>query len=188
MTTHDGYAGKNSLARPTRRKPEVREGRLLQLLSIAVSLLSSLQCSPPRLAGTKQALESAVLVSLTGNEAFHLSEYIGRPLMLNFWASWCVPCRQELPRLQSLHREFSGHVQIIGINTADEKQAARAFLLDRHVGYPNAFDRDGSLQRELGLRGLPATVFVSRNGTVVGRIQGVFPEAQLRKYVRVLAP
>ena len=93
----------------------------------------------------------------------------GRPMVLNFWASWCVPCRTEMPLLEKANREWRGRIEFIGIDTNDTKGEALAILARVQVTYPSAFDPTGTLAQTYGLYGLPVTVFISANGRIQGR-------------------
>ena len=101
-----------------------------------------------------------------------LAGFRGNPLVVNFWASWCIPCRTEMPLLQQAYRTANGQVQFLGIDSNDTSSAATAFLHQVHVTYPVGSDDGGSTATEYGLFGLPTTVFISPNGRIVGRIVG----------------
>jgi cytochrome c biogenesis protein CcmG/thiol:disulfide interchange protein DsbE len=110
----------------------------------------------------------------TSHGVLSLSTFRGRPLVINFWASWCVPCRTEMPLLEKAYRAEGGKVAFIGIDTNDTPAAARAFLGKVHVTYPTASDTKGSLAAKYGLFGLPTTIFISSTGKVLGRHIGQF--------------
>jgi len=103
-----------------------------------------------------------------------LKSFRGRSLVINFWASWCVPCRTEMPLLEKAYRAEGGNVAFVGIDTNDTPAAARAFLAKVHVTYPVASDTNGSLALKYGLFGLPTTIFISATGKVLGRHIGQF--------------
>ena len=96
----------------------------------------------------------------------------GKPLVVNFWASWCIPCRTEMPLLEQAYRTSNGRVQFLGIDSNDTSNAAIAFLRQVHVTYPVGSDDGGTTATEYGLFGLPTTVFISPSGRIVGRIIG----------------
>ena len=110
----------------------------------------------------------------TSHRVLSLSTFRGHPLVINFWASWCVPCRTEMPLLEKAYRSEGGKVSFIGIDTNDTPAAARAFLAKVHVSYPTASDTKGNLAAKYGLFGLPTTIFISANGKVLGRHIGQF--------------
>ena len=87
----------------------------------------------------------------------------GRPLVLNFWASWCVPCRQEMPAFQRMWDKYSDDgVQIVGVNVQDSAEGARAFVKELGITYPVGID-EGSLSNDLHVTGLPQTFFIDSN-------------------------
>ncbi|MHB1087588.1 MAG: TlpA family protein disulfide reductase [Acidimicrobiales bacterium] len=110
----------------------------------------------------------------TSHRVLSLSTFQGRPLVINFWASWCVPCRTEMPLLEKAYRPEGGKVAFVGIDTNDTPAAARSFLAKVHVSYPVASDTKGNLAAKYGIFGLPTTIFISANGKVLGRHIGEF--------------
>ena len=85
----------------------------------------------------------------------------GRPIVLNFWASWCIPCREEMPAFERMWARYEDEgVQIIGVNIQDSEEGAREFVEEIGVTYPIALDTKGTLGNQLGVRGLPQTFFI----------------------------
>jgi cytochrome c biogenesis protein CcmG/thiol:disulfide interchange protein DsbE len=110
-----------------------------------------------------------------------LADFRGRPLVLNFWASWCYPCQTEMPLLESASRSARGAVQFIGVDTDDTRKAAAAFLARTHVSYVSLFmPRPGPVSTAYQLVGLPITVFISARGRVLGRHIGQLDAATLK--------
>lgn len=110
-----------------------------------------------------------------------LADFAGRPLVINFWASWCYPCQTEMPLLESAYRSDRGAVQFLGVDTDDKRGAAIRFLHRTHVTYPSLFMPErGPVAISYDLVGLPITVFVSANGTVLGRHIGQLNGPTLR--------
>jgi len=129
------------------------------------------QLSGPRGA---PAIDFSLPSVTTSHHLLSLSSFEGRPLVINFWASWCVPCRTEMPLLEAAYRNEKGRVAFVGIDTNDTPAAARSFLDKVHVSYPVASDTSGSLAVKYGLFGLPTTIFVAATGKVLGRHIGQF--------------
>lgn len=90
----------------------------------------------------------------------------GLPTVVNLWASWCEPCRDELPVINDFAREHAGQAAVLGVDTQDTETAARSIVEDYHLSYPSRSDPDGRLLALLGKRTLPATVFVAADGSV----------------------
>lgn len=110
-----------------------------------------------------------------------LPELRGSPVVLNFWASWCVPCRDEAPVLESAwRRQGSDGALFVGLNQQDITDDSRAFTRQLGVTYLNIRDRGNSVARRYGVSGLPETFFIDRSGAVVGHVIGVVSAQQLR--------
>jgi len=98
-----------------------------------------------------------------------LSELRGQPALINLWASWCPPCRAEMPALDAVYREYrdAGFV-VLAVNTTyqDSEADARAFALNLGLTFPILLDRDGATSRRYQMQALPTTFFVGRDGTI----------------------
>ncbi|GBD28661.1 Thiol-disulfide oxidoreductase ResA [bacterium HR31] len=103
--------------------------------------------------------------TLDGRE-LSLSDLLGKPVVMNFWASWCVPCRAEAPTLAQAARRFRGRVHFLGVNVLDEIEEARRFVEQYGLPFPSVVDDDGSLLRAYRVVGLPTTVFVTSSGVI----------------------
>ncbi len=112
-----------------------------------------------------------------------LAQFQGKPVIVNFWASWCVPCRKEMPALERVARQLHGKIQFVGIDTADQRSSAVAFLARVGVTYPAAFDPSATAASAYGVYGLPTTFFVSPTGRLVGRQIGELTGLRLEELV-----
>lgn len=131
------------------------------------------------------ALPDLMLPCLGGGPAVDLSTLSG-PLVINLWAQWCKPCREELPLYQRLHEEGRGKVEVIGIDYLDPQPGgALALAAETGVTFPLLADPDGDLRTELRINGLPGVVFVDADGKVT-KVAFLVVEsyAQLRGLVR----
>lgn len=98
----------------------------------------------------------------------------GHPVVVNFWASWCIPCRDEAPFLEDVWRRFrSQGLIVLGVDTEDLQAPARAFIKQYDVTYPTVRDPDGSVGRLFGTTGVPETFFISSDGRILGKFPGV---------------
>lgn len=97
-----------------------------------------------------------------------LSELQGRPVLLNFWASWCPPCRAEMPDLQDFHTRYGDQVTVLGINWAEDLETVRAFLERYGITYPNVLDPQGRAFVMYRLTGLPTSFFLDEQGIIRG--------------------
>ncbi len=103
----------------------------------------------------------------------------GRPVVINFWASWCVPCRKEMPHFEAAHQRFGDRVAFLGVNHQDGRTPARDLLRQTGVTYPSGSDPEGKVASDYRLRGMPSTVFVSSGGQIVASRTGEMSRSQL---------
>ncbi len=117
------------------------------------------------------------LPCLTPGPDIDLSALCGRPVLVNLWATWCAPCREEMPLLQATSERHQ-QVQFLGVNTQDTPEAAAGFLAKTGVTYPQVLDPDGQLLDFLRVPGLPVTVVLDADGRITGRHIGqLHPES-----------
>ncbi len=109
------------------------------------------------------------------------------PVVLNFWASWCAPCWEEAPGLERASRRFMPDgVTFLGINVQDSEAAARDYIDELGVTYPNGRDEDGAITVAYGVVGLPVTFFIGSGGIVERRWVGNIPESAVSSWVEDL--
>lgn len=126
---------------------------------------------------------------LTGFDgaSYSLSMYRGRPVFLYFWASWCVPCREEAPLLEALWREYQRRdVVFLGVNVQDGEDDARSFLDEFNITFPNVRDGSGRVYIDYGVYGVPESFFIRRDGVIQQRWIGPLEEQQLREALESL--
>ena len=125
-----------------------------------------------------------LLESLEGSEV-RLSDYHGQPVVLNFWATWCGPCRKEIPQFVEAYERFRGDgLVVIGVNLQEGKSIARGYVEDYGMQFPVAIDVDGEVGDAYRLLGLPVTYFIDRDGVVRGVFTGPFEETERDTEVR----
>jgi thiol-disulfide isomerase/thioredoxin len=118
-----------------------------------------------------------------------LSELRGEVVLVNFWASWCGPCRQEMPLLSELHEQYRDlGFTVLGVNVEADTRKARKLLEDAPVSFPVLFDSDSVVSREYDVVAMPSTVLVDRNGKLRYLHKGYKPglEAVYQQQVRDL--
>lgn len=103
----------------------------------------------------------------------------GRPVLVNIWASWCAPCRTEMPLLQSAADTYAGQAVILGVASNDDPDEAKAFLGELGLSYPNVFDTTGEIRVALGLTAYPTTYVFNADGTIRARVNGGISEQRL---------
>ena len=116
--------------------------------------------------------------TLTGRDGkpVSLSEFKGDVVMINFWASWCGPCRQEMPLLDSIYRQYKslGFV-LLGVNVEPDSKAANAWLKRTPVSYPILYDTQSAVSKLYQVQGMPTTVILGRKGNIRYVHQGYVP-------------
>jgi len=119
-----------------------------------------------------ESLRNTTLDSLSGRPA-KFSDFRGKPLLINVWASWCGPCRAEMGSLERLAKRYHGkEFNVIGISTDDYRDAALGFLQFAKVTFPNFIDHDLILENMLGANRIPLTILVDAEGRVVWKMAG----------------
>jgi cytochrome c biogenesis protein CcmG/thiol:disulfide interchange protein DsbE len=109
----------------------------------------------------------------------------GTPTIVNFWASWCVPCEQEAPILERAHRRAGDRVRIVGIAVQDTDVNARAFVRRFGQTFPNARDASGEISIEFGLSGVPETYVIDARGAIIRKWLGPVDDERLRELIEL---
>ena len=148
------------------------------LASLGWGLLHAAQQQPSSLVGSQ--IPDLTIQDLDGN-LINLRALKGTPLVVNFWASWCVPCRQEAPALAAAARRMAG-AQFIGVDIQDTDSAARAYEAEIKSPYPVGPAVHGSY-RDFGVTAPPETFFVDRHGVVQSRIIGPVDSQRMEVYL-----
>ncbi len=105
----------------------------------------------------------------------NFSDYKGKPLIINVWASWCAPCRAEMGSLDRLARRYGGkQFNVIGISTDDEASAAEVFIKQSKITFDNFLDRNVFLENMLGANTIPLTILVDADGRVLEKTRGAY--------------
>jgi cytochrome c biogenesis protein CcmG, thiol:disulfide interchange protein DsbE len=115
-----------------------------------------------------------------------LGELRGTPVVVNVWASWCGPCREEAALLASANRTHGDRVQFIGVDILDERGSARAFMREFGWTYPSVYDPSGAIRDGLGLLGQPVTLFYDASGELVDTWTGPLSEEALDANLRAI--
>jgi cytochrome c biogenesis protein CcmG, thiol:disulfide interchange protein DsbE len=114
-----------------------------------------------------------MLHSVSGKNTLSLSNFKGKPIVLNFWASWCQPCKDELPLLQNAWKQMQAQkkdIVFLGIDFEESSSDATNFLQQYGITYLVGLDSSGSIASKYGVTSLPQTIFIDHNGTVTSRV------------------
>ncbi|UCG24494.1 MAG: TlpA family protein disulfide reductase [Chloroflexota bacterium] len=132
------------------------------------------------LAGCARSSSETLAFPLLEGKTAYLSDYDGRVVALNFWASWCPPCRTEMPALQKFHEEYQalGFV-LLGVNYRENESAVRSYAEKVGVSYPIVVDRKGEIAKDFQVVGPPVTILIGRDGEVVHQFVGPISPDQL---------
>ena len=104
-----------------------------------------------------------------------LTDYRGQVVMINFWATWCSPCREEMPAIQSVYEEYQEQgLVVLAVNTTfqDNEFDVKDFVAEYNLSFPILLDRSGDVSQQYQLRGLPSTYFIDRRGVIQAVIVG----------------
>jgi thiol-disulfide isomerase/thioredoxin len=115
-----------------------------------------------------------------------LEQLDGTPVLVNFWGSWCGPCRIEAPHLAEAHARFGDRVQFLGVDILDARESARAFMREFGWSYPSVYDPPGAIRDGLGLLGQPVTLLYDGDGSLIDRWVGPVPRDELTRSLRML--
>ena len=111
-----------------------------------------------------------------------LSQLKGKVVLVDFWASWCAPCRLEAPVLEEVYREYGGaDVEFVGVNIWDLPDSAAAYVKDFDISYPGGVDADGVIAIDYGVKGIPEKFFIDREGIVRQKFVGPIRADKLKE-------
>ena len=157
------------------------------LVGAAVAAAVTTDDSLSKVPGTLRLSGEAKTFSLDdvrpGRPAVSLEALRGKPVVLNFFASWCGPCVREMPALQAMSERYKGRVHFVGVTFNDGRDAAKGVLERTGVTYPAAFDPKSDVASDYVIRVMPTTFFIAADGTLVERKDGELSELQLRTAV-----
>ena len=158
-------------------------------LSLALAFLLSFSgINLASAAAAKGPAPNFTLKSLSGKN-LKLSEMTGNVVLINFWASWCGPCREEMPLLNALHKKYEPlGFTVIGVNVEEDVNNARGFLKDFPVDFPVLLDNQNKVSKQYNVVAMPTTVVVDRDGNMRYLHKGYKPgdEVKYRKMVKKL--
>jgi len=140
---------------------------------------SAATTGPPQVAQTPEAAAPFTVQTLEGS-TWKLADQRGKVVVLNFWASWCIPCRAEMPAFERVWQRYRDRdVAFLGLSVTDTPSAARDFVSETGVTYPTALDEGEAIALSFRVTGLPTTLLIDRGGIVRHRWLGALDENRL---------
>ncbi|GAA0364299.1 thiol-disulfide oxidoreductase ResA [Bacillus horti] len=121
----------------------------------------------------------------TEGEQLKLSDYKGKPVFINFWATWCGPCKDEMPYMEAAYQN-QDDFEILAVNIAQSQLEATSFANRFGLSFPIVLDRNRQVTNLYGVSGLPASFFIDAEGTIVGHHVGALSEAQIEDYIKLM--
>ncbi|MDQ1713813.1 MAG: hypothetical protein QOE45_3263 [Frankiaceae bacterium] len=143
--------------------------------------------APP---GSGQRLPDVTLRCIGEGDAVRMRSVGGTPTVVNLWASWCTPCRTEMPEFQQVHRALGAKVRFLGVDTQDARENdARSAIQRAAITYPSVYDFDQHVKRAVNSRVVPTTILVGADGLIkevhVGQLTGAELRAAITKFLGV---
>src|SRR3974390_390354 len=130
-----------------------------------VAMTAALLLALPTLATGSASAAPPFTLAARGGRGVSLAQYRGQVVMINFWASWCGPCRQEMPLLEGIYKKYrSAGFTMLGVNVEPDSKAADEWLKQTPVSFPILYDRDSKVSKLYDVAGMPSTVIIDRSG------------------------
>ena len=123
------------------------------------------------------------LISLTGN-TIHLREVRGKVVIINFWATWCAPCRLEMPILQNIYEQYKPRLTVFAVNAGEPTHVVKEYKEELDLTINILLDPEREAEKLYHLRGYPTTFFMDGDGTLIAQHVGALTEGQLMDYLR----
>lgn len=133
-----------------------------------------------------KAAPAFTLRSLDTGEKVSLEQLRGKPVVINFWATWCGPCVYEHPVLQLGHQRYGKDVQFVGVVFEDTEENAKKFLTEHGSRFPQLFDDKATMPVDYGVSGVPETYFIDRSGVIRGKVAAMIDPDTLSRNIREL--
>jgi thiol-disulfide isomerase/thioredoxin len=132
-----------------------------------------------------QPVSEFSLKDLSGTE-IRLGDLKGKPILINFWASWCIPCREEMPLIEKYFQKYPQELQVVAVNDGESEEVVRTFAEGLDLSFPILLDPQSDTSRRYNVLGLPTTFFIDKNGILKYQHTGILTEAQLLNYLKEL--
>lgn len=131
------------------------------------------------------AVKDFVLDDLSGNEV-KISRLKGKPLVLNFWATWCPPCKEEMPLLEHYSKLYANEITIIGVDYAEDQQTVQQFVEEQTITFPVLLDQAGIVSEMYFVRNYPMTFFIDADGILRAQHLGQLTDEVMKRYLDLI--
>lgn len=170
----------------------LKRNRVIRFIMLTVCCLLMAGCknseknSYPELSEGDAAPDFTVELN-NGNE-FTLSEHEGEVILLNFWATWCSPCVEEMPAFDRLYEEYGDKLQVLAVNSVENKETVDRFVSEKNYKFPFGYDEKAEVNKMYPSEGIPYTVIIGRDGKVKKTFLGADEaDVQYKEYRRALS-
>ncbi len=162
--------------------------KVLKIAALSLLLVAGLAaaCSSSTKPSSNSAAPDFKLADLNGNTVV-LSDLRGKPVLLNFWATWCPPCREEVPLIEEINREWTSKgLVVLTVSLDDSADTVKDFVQNYGLTFTVLFDREQRVADTYGIQGIPTTLFIDKDGMIRARTVGAFAnkaaiEASIKK-------
>jgi cytochrome c biogenesis protein CcmG, thiol:disulfide interchange protein DsbE len=125
-------------------------------------------------------------LQMLDGERRSLSSYAGTPIVMNFWATWCPPCKEEMPLLDQFAEQYAGEVVILGINYNEEERVVQEYVSAEGIKFPIMLDFTGAVSTQYFVRNYPTTFFIDAEGVLRAQHLGLLTEDLLGRYLQTI--
>lgn len=123
----------------------------------------------------------------TSGQTITIEDLRGKPVMINFWATWCPPCREEMPLIESVYEQNSSRLNMIGVSVDQSSQDVSRFIDKENITFPIVIDNDQmNLQRKFGVQGFPTTYFINSEGELIATHVGLLEPEMIGDYLKMV--
>jgi cytochrome c biogenesis protein CcmG, thiol:disulfide interchange protein DsbE len=172
------------------------KGILLLLAGLAFGIILGvliIQTGPDRTGTANRRLPPTVgsraadfTLDQLGGDAVKLSDLKGKPVVMNFWATWCPPCKEEMPLLEKYAQQHAGQVTFLGVDYAEKEDVVQQFITQAGVTFPILLDRAGIVSDLYYVRNYPITFFIDSDGVVRAQHMGLLSEDLMDRYLKTI--
>jgi thiol-disulfide isomerase/thioredoxin len=139
----------------------------------------------PCFAGESPAMAPRFLLEKPGGGFIGSPDLAGKVAIVNFWATWCAPCLQEIPYLNEAHKKYLREgLVVIGINYQQDGERVARFLGKTPVAYPIALDKDGAVAKKFGVNALPSSALIGKDGAVIHKLVGALTPSVIEEWIK----